>query len=142
MNRVYWDSMIFIYLLEANPHFGARAQRLHEAMARRGDMLCTSVFTIGEVLTGPRKLKDHAGVKALKTFFGSKEIEILPFSLEAADRYSIIRAETRVRQADGIHLASAAAAGVDLFITNDDKLGKLSIPGIRYFADLDGKLMG
>ena len=77
MNRVYWDSMVFIYLLEANPHFGARAQRLHEAMARRGDVLCTSVFTVGEVLTGPRKLKDHAGVKALKTFFGSKEVEIL-----------------------------------------------------------------
>lgn len=141
MNRVYWDSMVFIYLLEANPHFGARAQRLHEAMARRGDVLCTSVFTVGEVLTGPRKLKDHAGVKALKTFFGSKEVEILPFGIEAADRYSIIRAETRVRQADGIHLASAAAAGVDLFITNDGDLGKLSIPGIKYFADLDGKLI-
>ena len=141
MNRVYWDSMIFIYLLEANPHFGARAQRLHEAMLRRGDILCTSAFTVGEVLTGPRKLKDHAGVKALKSFFGSNEVEVLPFSLEAADRYSIIRAETRVRQADGIHLASAAAAGVDLFITNDDKLGILSIPGIRYFADLDGKLI-
>jgi predicted nucleic acid-binding protein len=133
--------MVFIYLLEANPHFGARAQRLHEAMARRGDVLCTSVFTVGEVLTGPRKLKDHAGVKALKTFFGSKEVEILPFGIEAADRYSIIRAETRVRQADGIHLASAAAAGVDLFITNDGDLGKLSIPGIKYFADLDGKLI-
>jgi len=141
VNRVYWDSMVFIYLLEANPHFGARAQRLHEAMARRGDVLCTSVFTVGEVLTGPRKLKDHAGVKALKTFFGSKEVEILPFGIEAADRYSIIRAETRVRQADGIHLASAAAAGVDLFITNDGDLGKLSIPGIKYFADLDGKLI-
>jgi hypothetical protein len=45
-----------------------------------------------------------------------------------------------VSQADGIHLASAAAAGVDLFITNDDKLRKLRIPGIRFFADLDGKL--
>jgi predicted nucleic acid-binding protein len=60
--------------------------------------------------------------------------------MEAADRYSLIRAETRVSQADGIHLATAAAAGVDLFITNDEKLQALAIPGIRFFADLDGKV--
>ena len=140
MNRVYWDSMLFIYLLEANPVFGKRVQRMHEAMMRRGDNLCTSIFTVGEVLTGPRKRKDVAGISGLKMFFGSKEVEVLPFTIEAADRYSTIRAETRVSQADGIHLATAAVAGVDLFVTNDDKLQMLTIPGIRFFANLDGKV--
>jgi predicted nucleic acid-binding protein len=140
LNRVYWDSMLFIYLLEANPIFGTRVQLLHQEMLRRGDILCTSIFTVGEVLTGPRKRNDIAGVNSLKKFFGGKDIEILPFTIEAADRFSVIRAGERVSQADGIHLASAAAAGVDLFITNDDKLRKLRIPGIRFFADLDGKL--
>ena len=140
MNRVYWDSMLFIYLLEANPVFGKRVQRMHEAMMRRGDNLCTSIFTVGEVLTGPRKRKDVAGISGLKMFFGSKEVEVLPFTFEAADRYSTIRAETRVSQADGIHLAIAAVAGVDLFVTNDDKLQMLTIPGIRFFANLDGKV--
>lgn len=141
MNRVYWDSMLFIYLLEANPVFGERVKRLHAAMVRRGDTLCTSIFTVGEVLTGPRMRNDVAGISGLKKFFGSNEVEILPFAIEAADRYSMIRAETRVRQADGIHLATAAAAGVDLFVTNDDKLQKLVISGIRFFADVDGKVI-
>ncbi|MGA3373284.1 MAG: PIN domain-containing protein [Terracidiphilus sp.] len=140
MTRVYWDSMLFIYLLEANPVFGPRVQRLHQGMLRRGDILCTSIFTVGEVLTGPRKLKDTAGISGIRTFFGSKDVEILSFTIEAADRYSMIRADSRVSQADGIHLATAAAAGVDLFITNDGKLRKLKIPGIRFFADLDGKV--
>jgi predicted nucleic acid-binding protein len=140
VNRVYWDSMLFIYLLEANPVFGARVQRLYQGMLRRGDILCTSIFTVGEVLTGPRKRNDAAGVRGLKKFFGSKEVEILAITIEAADRYSIIRAGERVSQADGIHLATAAAAGVDLFITNDGELRKLKIPGIRFFADLDGKV--
>jgi hypothetical protein len=52
----------------------------------------------------------------------------------------MIRADTRVSQADGIHLATAAASKVDLFITNDGELRKLKIQGIRFFADLDGKL--
>jgi predicted nucleic acid-binding protein len=141
VNRVYWDSMLFIYLLEANPVFGKRVQRMHEAMLRRGDILCTSIFTVGEVLTGPRKRNDTAGVSALRRFFGGNEIEILPFAMEAADRYSMIRAETRVSQADGIHLATAAAAGVDLFVTNDEDLQGLVIPGIRFFADVDGKVI-
>jgi predicted nucleic acid-binding protein len=132
--------MVFIYLLEANPNYGERVQRMHQAMLRRGDILCTSVFTVGEVLTGPRKRNDTAGIWELKKFFASKEVKILPFAMEAADRYSLIRAETRVSQADGIHLATAAAAGVDLFITNDEKLQALAIPGIRFFADLDGKV--
>ena len=141
MNRVYWDSMIFIYLLEANPQFGARVQRMNDAMLRRGDILCTSIFTVGEVLTGPRKRNDVAGINGLKKFFASKDAEILPFTIDAADRYSMIRAESRVSQADGIHLATAAAAGVDLFVTNDEKLRSLAIPGIRFFADVDGKVL-
>ena len=141
MNRVYWDSMLFIYLLEGNPKYGGRVQRMHEAMLRRGDILCTSIFTVGEVLTGPRKRNDVAGINGLKKFFDSKDVEILPFTIEAADRYSMIRAETRVSQADGIHLATAAAAGVDLFITNDEKPRALTIQGIRFFADLDGKVI-
>jgi predicted nucleic acid-binding protein len=133
--------MLFIYLLEANPVFGQRVQRMHETMLRRGDMLCTSVFTVGEVLTGPRKLNDAAGISGLKKFFGSSEVEILPFTMEAADRYSMIRAEMRISQAHAIHLATAAAAGVDLWVTNDDDLRKLVIPGIRFFADIDGKII-
>jgi len=140
VSRVYWDTMLFIYLLEAKPDYSKKVKRIHQAMLQRGDILCTSVFTLGEVLTGLRKQKDEAGIRGVKEFMLSDEVEILQFDLEAADRYSMIRAEARVSQADGIHLATAAAAGVDLFITNDDKLRKLEIPGIRFFADLDGKL--
>ncbi len=140
MNRVYWDSMLFIYLLEANPQFGPRVKHLYESMLRRNDILCTSVFTVGEVLTGPRKRNDTAGVRALTAFFSGNEVEILPFGLEAAQRYSLIRAQETVRQADAMHLATASAAGVELFVTNDSKLRNLRIPGIRFFADLDGKI--
>ena len=65
----------------------------------------------------------------------------MPFTEATADRYSIIRAANRVSQADGIHLATAAEAGVDVFFTNDGDLRKLSIPGIKFFADLDGKVI-
>jgi predicted nucleic acid-binding protein len=132
--------MLFIYLLEANPVFGPQVQQFHSAMLRRGDGLCTSVFTLGEVLTGPRKRNDIQGIQGIKQFFAGNEIELLPFSLDAADRYSTIRAAAKVHQADAIHLATAAQAGVDLFVTNDKRLWTLTVPGIRFFADLSGKV--
>jgi predicted nucleic acid-binding protein len=132
--------MVFIYFLEGHPDFGTRVQNLHKTMLRRGDRLCTSVFTIGEVLIGPRKRNDVEGLRNLKEFFSCPEVEILPFDVSAADRFSIIRANLRVTPPDGIHLATAAAAGVDLFVTNDERLLKLSIPGIRFFSDLDGRI--
>ena len=140
MSRIYWDAMLFIYLLEKNPVHGPQVVRIHQEMQRRKDTLCTSIFAIGEVLTGPRKMKDDAGIRGIKAFFAGREVEILPFDEKAADRYSMICADLRVKQADAIHLALAAAAGVDLFVSNDQKLHKLRIPGITFMADLDGKV--
>ncbi len=141
MSRIYWDSMLFIYILEANPTFGQKVHRILNQIVNRGDTLSTSVFTIGEVLTGPRLRGSVSGVDAVKKYFLSGAIEILPFTEETADQYSTIRSANRVSQADGIHLATAAVSGVDLFFSNDRDLRKLSIPGIKFFADLDGKVI-
>ena len=140
MTRVYWDSMLFIYVLEGNPVFGPQVRSIFDQTVVRGDSFCTSVFSIGEILAGPRRRGSVSGVDAVKRYFLSGAVEVLPFTERTADRYSMIRSANRVSQADGIHLASAAEAGVDLFFTNDGDLRKLSIPGIKFFADLQGKV--
>ena len=140
MTRVYWDSMLFIYMLEGNPVFGPQVRSIFDQIVVRGDSFCTSVFSIGEILTGPRRRGSASGVDAVKRYFLSGAVEVLPFTERTADRYSMIRSANRVSQADGIHLASAAEAGVDLFFTTDGDLRKLSIPGIKFFADLQGKV--
>ncbi len=132
--------MLFIYLLEENPAFCAKVRKILNQTVSRGHILSTSVFSISEILTGPRKLGSVSGVDAVKRYFLSGAVDILPFTEATADRYSIIRGANRVSQADGIHLASAAESGTDVFFTNDEDLCKLSIPGIKLFADLDGRL--
>jgi len=133
--------MLFIYLLEGNPTFGPKVRRILNQIVSRGEILSTSVFSIGEILTGPRRRGSVSGVDAVKKYFLSGAVEILPFTEATSDRYSIIRGANWVTQADGIHLASAAEIGTDLFFTNDGDLRKLSIPGIKFFADLDGRLI-
>ena len=111
MSRVYWDSMMFIYMLEGNPVFAPSVLEILDEMDQRGDTLCTSIFCLGEVLTGPRKFNSTAGINRVKQYFASDAVDVLPFTIETADRFSLIRATTAAKPADAIHLAAAASAG-------------------------------
>jgi uncharacterized protein len=142
MSRIYWDTMLFIYLLEDNPDYAPRVASILQRMESRGDTLCTSVFTLGEVLTGPRKAGAIDSVGEIKDYFlASGQVELIPFNATTADRYSVIRSTTSVQSADAIHLASAADSGVHLFLTHDKQLQKLDIPGIHFISGLDGNLI-
>ena len=140
MSRIYWDSMLFVYMLEAHPRFGPRVRQIHKQMLERGDRLCTSAFTVGEVLTGPQKAGAAAVVAELREYFASEEIDLVPFTNSTAEDYSRIRAAHSVLPADAIHLASAAQVRADLFLTNDPKLLRLHVPGITFIAGLEAKL--
>jgi len=142
LSRIYWDSMLFIYWLEDHPVHASRMNRIHERMQERGDRLCTSVLTVGEVLTGLYK-RDAVNIAAqVRDAFRSPQIELIAFTPDTADRYARIRAGHRVSPADAIHLASAANAGIDLFLTNDHRLQPLTIPGIDFIAGMDVNLFG
>ena len=140
MSRIYWDSMLFIYWLEDHPQHAARMNRIHERMEARGDKLCTSAFTVGEVLTGLYKRDAQETASQVREAFRSAQIELISFTPDTADSYARIRSSHRVSPADAIHLASAASVGVDLFLTNDHRLRTLSIPGIQFIAGMDVNL--
>lgn len=140
MSRIYWDSMLFVYWLEDHPVHAARMDRIREWMEMRGDTLCTSAFTVGEVLTGLYRSGAIEAASRIREAFRSPRIELIPFTPDTADHYAAIRGNHRVSAADAIHLASAAQAGVDLFLTNDQRLRPLAIPGIHFIAGLDVKL--
>lgn len=53
MSRIYWDSMLFIYWIENHPTYAQRIDQILGRMTQRADVLCTSSFTLAEVLTGP-----------------------------------------------------------------------------------------
>ena len=50
MSRIFWDSNLFIYLLEDHPEFAQAVADLRRKMLERGDQLLTSALTLGEVL--------------------------------------------------------------------------------------------
>jgi len=140
VSRIYWDAMLFVYLIEASAEHGNRVKEILATMERRRDTLCTSLFTIGEVLTGPYKNGALNLVSQIRERIRPPQVQLLPFTAETADNYAQIRAGNRVSPPDAIHLASAAEAGVDLFLTNDHRLQSLVVPGIDFIAGMDVNL--
>jgi len=137
MSRVYWDTMLFIYWLEDHPQHANRVNGIYKAMQERGDTLCTSTFALAEVLAGPYQQGATSAVSQIREFFRSSRVQMLSFEEETADHYARIRSRYRVSPADAIHLATAACASVNLFMTNDRRLRGMVIPGIDFVATMD-----
>ncbi len=52
MRRIFWDSMLLIYLLEDHPVYQPRVLHLLEGAYTREDQLLTSCLAAGEIITG------------------------------------------------------------------------------------------
>ena len=137
MSRVYWDTMLFIYWLEEHPYYARRVDEIYLRMKVRQDQLLTGSFTFGEVLAGfyRKGLTDRA--KEIRGRMQELVTEVVDYTIETADRYGQIRGTFGLAPADAIHLASAAQAGTDLFLTNDKRLVGKFVPGIQFVASLE-----
>lgn len=137
MSLVFWDTNLFIYVLEENPAFFSRVRGIWNRIVERDDRLCTSALTVGETLVAPVKTRDARLEAAYRGLFSSEEILVLEFGEAAAAHYAEIRASTRVSRADAMQLACAAANDVDLFITNDRALSTVGVRGVQFIATLE-----
>jgi len=105
-------------------------------MLERADELCTSTLTLGEVLVKPAE-QGHEALRQRYEAVLAQTARLIAFDRETARRYAQIRRNRSIRPPDAIQLACAAQVGVDLFITNDDRLSRLTIPGIQFLVPLD-----
>jgi len=141
VSRIYWDTMIFIYWLEDHPQYAKRVHTIHSRMQQRHDHLLTGAFTFGEVLTGVYRKGAADRAQEARRQLQRIVAEVVPFTLDTADRYAQIRGTLGIAPADAIHLACAAQAGTDLFLTNDKRLVGKFIPGIQFVASLEDDLL-
>jgi predicted nucleic acid-binding protein len=136
LSKIFWDTNIFIYFFEDHGHQGKAARALRERMLKRGDQLMTSAMTVGEILVKPHERRDFRLCRRYEEAISATSL-VLPFDLNAARRYSVLRLDRALRPPDAIQLACAAAGGADLFVTNDDRLSGMKVDGIQFIVSLD-----
>jgi predicted nucleic acid-binding protein len=136
VSRVFWDTNLFIYLLEDVSPQSDRVAEVRQRMLERADELITSTLTLGEVLVKPAEQGNEPLRQRYEDVL-SRTARLIAFDRETARRYAQIRRNRSIRPPDAIQLACAAQVGVDLFITNDDRLSRLTIPGIQFLVPLE-----
>ena len=86
-------------------------------------------------MAGAEKSPDPQKALAVRETIWEMGFSCLPFDEGAVAPFGRLRAKERLKVADAIHLACAASAGIDLFLTGDEQLVKLDVPGIQFIAD-------
>ena len=134
MTRIFWDTSLFLYLFEGGDR-ADEVRRLRERMIARGDRLFTSSVTLAEVLVRPMEARSDLAnrIEAAMT----RAATILPFDHAAARRHAELRSDKALAAHDLLQLSCASVAGIDMFITNDDRLSGQVIPGVKFISPLD-----
>jgi predicted nucleic acid-binding protein len=136
MSRIFFDTNVFIYMFEGLEPNRSRMIEIRRRMLERRDQTVTSTMTLGELLVKPTKLGQTSLIEQYDRAVRSAA-QIVSFDAQVAWRFASLRATHTLRSADAIQLACAAHVGVDLFLTNDERLHSLNIPGIGFIAPID-----
>ena len=141
MSRVCWDTMLLIYLLEGDPAFRLRADALLARSRVRGDSLFTTCLAVGEIMAGAALFDNPIKASAVRETLDEIGFRFLPFDEGALRPFSLLRGHRKLKIADSIHLACAASAGIDLFLTGDSQLTRLDVPGVQFIADFNTPIL-
>lgn len=141
MSRIYWDTMLFIYLLDDHPVFSTRTRDLLERAYNRGDSLYTSYLALGEMMAGASKSPHPKTPAVVAGIIEEMGFSFLAFDGDAVAPFGTLRSKQKLKIADAIHLACAASAGIDLYLTGDTQLFKLDVPGIQFIVDFNSPIL-
>ena len=137
MSKIFLDTNVFVYLFEDQGPRGTRATEIFNEISLRGDEVLTSALTLGELLVKPIEANDHALADRYRKAFRGPTVKLISFDEAGAESYARIRKDRGIKAPDAIQLATAAAAGCDLFIANDDRLTRVRVPGIQFISSME-----
>ncbi|HPD32214.1 MAG TPA: type II toxin-antitoxin system VapC family toxin [Phycisphaerae bacterium] len=127
--KVFWDTNLFIYLIERHPASHPKVDSLYREHRKSGDEIIASARTLGELLAQPLRQGRTDLVRRYTELPTSPAmIRLVAFDRAAAEQYAGKRAQGSIRQPDAIQIACALANRADAFITNDSRLWGVSLP--------------
>ena len=116
---VYLDANPIIYTVEKHPVYGPLLQPLWQAAQAQTIEAISSDLALMETLIGPLRSGDVALEKAYEQALLGTEMRLLPITHTILREAARLRATTKLKTPDALHLATAQQAGCALFVTND-----------------------
>lgn len=127
--RVYVDAQCFVYSVERFPVWAPVLAPLWQAVQAGALRVVTSELTLSECLVMPYRRADGQLIADFEDALHDPGVDMLPITRDLLRSAARLRASIpKLRTPDAIHAATALAAGVSLFVTND--LAFRSVPGL------------
>lgn len=117
---IFMDTAPFIYFFENNNRFADKVQELFQAVESGNAHIVTSLITYTEIITKPLKDGNTKLMEKYRAYFtGSKNMALLPFTIQCAEETARLRCLYNLKTPDAMQVASAIVCGADCIITND-----------------------
>jgi predicted nucleic acid-binding protein len=116
---VYFDTNPIIYSVEKHPVYGPLLRPAWQAAKAKTIEIVSSDLALMETLVGPLKSGDAALVNIYEQLFQQAQTRLLAITHTILREAARLRATTKLKTPDALHLATAQLAGCALFVTND-----------------------
>ncbi|QNM98818.1 type II toxin-antitoxin system VapC family toxin [Chitinimonas koreensis] len=113
------DANVVIYLIEAFPEYYERVEAVLRAVVAADAVLVSSELTLAEVLVQPLRQEQAAIAQAYDAFLTGGEVELVPIDRTILRQAAALRAETRMKLPDALHIASAVASWCSWVVSHD-----------------------
>lgn len=111
-------------------------QALLQALDDAQIVAVTSELTLAEALIKPLKDQNQPEQQAYREFLTSTSVlQVVPISKEILEEAARLRATTKLKLPDAIHLATATLNGCDCFLTNDDSFKSITTANIKILSE-------
>ena len=121
--RVHLDTNIFIYAVEGLAAFALVLSELFERMAAGDIRASTSELALAEALAKPMEAGREDIARLYEEMLTPSDwLSVLPVDRAILIEAARLRATLKLRLPDAIHVATAARAGCDLFLSNDKRM--------------------
>jgi predicted nucleic acid-binding protein len=118
--RVYFDTNIFIYLLEGNNNLRLQIEALQEIIVAGEVSIFSSELAFTEMLPLVVRSKNDIAIRRVMQFLEEDRLfQLVPIDRIICIQAGVLRGETGMKTPDAIHVASAMSASCSHFLTND-----------------------
>jgi predicted nucleic acid-binding protein len=135
---VYFDTNIFIFTVEGLTEVEKQTRSLLDALASNEIAVVTSELTIAEVWVKPIRDSNTALQQTFERLFHASPVfQVIPIQREILRAAAVLRATTKLKLPDAIHLATSDFIGCDSFLTGDLSFRSAKAANVKILSELD-----